>query len=69
MKVHYYAETIKNMSGEYLVHRGDCIYLPAERHRRYLGHFVSCSAAAGEILNSGLRANGCPHCCRECHAW
>jgi hypothetical protein len=61
----YYVNNNAQPNGDHEVHREDCTFLPADR--TYLGDFSSCFPAVEKAKTIYRSADGCYHCCRECH--
>ncbi len=54
-------------NGDHEVHKLTCSQLPKESNRHYLGEFNSCKDALIEAKKTYPTADGCEHCCPECH--
>jgi hypothetical protein len=63
----YYVNRNKQANGDHEVHTANCIYLPSEPRRMYLGDFTSCKGAVEESKNYYPQSNGCKTCSNECH--
>ena len=64
----YYVRKIKDDRGYYEVHEASCYWIPKPENREYLGQFYSCSSALSAAETKGYRpADGCAHCCPDCH--
>ncbi len=63
----YYVHTIRDERGDHEVHTEQCAWLPKAENREYLGVFANCHSAVLTAKVRGYHANGCYHCCRECH--
>ncbi|HCG39940.1 MAG TPA: hypothetical protein DEW09_12875 [Pseudomonas sp.] len=63
----YYCINInKDEHGDNEVHRETCDWAPSERTE--LGRHENCASAVKFAKGVGFKdANGCIHCCRECH--
>lgn len=64
---YYYVNKNKQINGDHEVHTSDCIYLPREENRIYLGYFSNCRNAVAEAKKYYRQCNGCYYCSRECH--
>ena len=53
--------------GEHEVHKDSCSYLPDPENQEDLGYFSSCHGAVQEAKEKYPTADGCKHCCPDCH--
>jgi len=67
MKKKYYVNKHEQSNGDHEVHDQNCIYLPIESNRLYLGEFYGCKAAVEEAKKTYKKADGCKTCSHECH--
>lgn len=63
----YYVNTKPQPTGEHEVHTGDCIYLPNQENRIYLGYFETCQEALTEAKKTYSNVDGCYYCSNSCH--
>nr|VFK12873.1 MAG: hypothetical protein BECKLPF1236A_GA0070988_1007810 [Candidatus Kentron sp. LPFa]VFK29239.1 MAG: hypothetical protein BECKLPF1236C_GA0070990_100831 [Candidatus Kentron sp. LPFa] len=63
----YYVNKQAQANGDQEVHRSDCLFLPSEENRLYLGIFSNCRDAVREAGKYYRQVDGCYHCSRECH--
>lgn len=63
----YYVNKNRQPNGDHEVHHDNCLYLPKEENRIYLGTFSSCHAAVLEAKTHYSQSNGCKYCSIECH--
>ena len=64
----YYVNKNAESNGDHEVHVEECIRMPAEWNREYLGEFPSCRSAVIEAKKKYSQADGCWHCSPACHA-
>jgi hypothetical protein len=67
MSKYYVNKNAQTTSGDHEVHTVNCIYLPLEKNRLYLGVFDSCGPALREARKTYSNADGCATCCPRCH--
>ncbi|WP_445455532.1 hypothetical protein [Flavobacterium sp. HNIBRBA15423] len=63
----YYVNKKAQLNGDHEVHTKDCIYLPSEENRKYLGDFDNCKDAVKEAKKTYSHSNGCKTCSSTCH--
>ncbi|MGV7106424.1 hypothetical protein [Flavobacterium sp. U410] len=63
----YYVNKNQQSNGDHEVHTQNCIYLPSESNRKYLGEFSNCKEAVKESKKTYAQSNGCKTCSNECH--
>jgi len=65
----YYVNThAQSGSRDHEVHKQGCSWLAKVKNPAYLGEFTSCHGAVAEAKRRGYaKADGCYHCCNECH--
>jgi hypothetical protein len=63
----YYVNDIAQSNGDHEVHKDGCRWMPAPGNRTYLGDFQSCGPAVAVAKVRYPRADGCYHCCPDCH--
>lgn len=63
----YYVNKQKQSNGDHEVHTSDCLYLPSEVNKKYLGEFSNCKDAVKEAKKTYTQSNGCKTCSNECH--
>lgn len=54
-------------NGDHEVHKKICDHLPNLENRKDLGSFSNCHDAVREAKKYDSNADGCFHCCNECH--
>lgn len=64
----FYVDRKPQRNGDHVVHDMDCRQMPDSYNRFFLGTFFSCHTAVAEAKQYFSQINGCPYCCRECHA-
>ncbi|KFF15691.1 hypothetical protein [Flavobacterium hydatis] len=63
----YYVNQNAQLNGDHEVYTADCIFLPTQTNRKYLGEFSDCKLAVIEAKKTYLKSNGCKSCSNECH--
>ncbi|SDS16177.1 hypothetical protein SAMN05216490_0649 [Mucilaginibacter mallensis] len=63
----YYVNKRAQSNGDHEVHTENCIYLPNETDRQYLGDYSSCKPAVDKAKETYPSADGCKTCSRPCH--
>lgn len=63
----YYVNNNVQSNGDHEVHNENCVYLPLQQNRTYLGFFFSCKDAVNEAKKHHTQVNGCKTCSTECH--
>jgi hypothetical protein len=63
----YYVNNNVQPNGDYEVHHEDCIYLPLQKNRTYLGVFPGCKDAVKKAKDHHTKVNGCKTCSNPCH--
>lgn len=63
----YYVNKTTQVSGDHEVHTENCIFLPAEWNRIYLGQFGNCAEAVREAKKIYRQSDGCATCSKACH--
>lgn len=63
----YYVNKNAQDNGDHEVHTTGCDWMPKPENRTYLGEFSSCKPAVTEAKKTYTKADGCYHCCRDCH--
>lgn len=63
----YYVNTRAQLNGDHEVHKENCPWMPDPENKRKLGFFFNCKDAIIEAKKLYPRADGCKHCCPECH--
>lgn len=64
---HYYINRIAQKNGDNEVHSDGCKHLPGATNRAYLGIYTNCKDAVTLAKITYPKANGCSHCCNDCH--
>jgi hypothetical protein len=65
--MYYYVNRQAQSNGDHEVHQLNCVYLPSESNRLYLGDFMGCSAAVAAARNIYPQSDGCYFCSNACH--
>ncbi len=63
----FYISKFSETNGDYDVHKADCLFLPSEKHRFFLGSFDKCSEAIKKGKEIFDKPNGCYFCILNCH--
>lgn len=63
----YYVNKNAQSNWDHEVHTFTCARLPSEENRIYLWDFESCWPAKQEAKKIYPNADGCAHCCLNCH--
>jgi hypothetical protein len=61
----YCVDTDASPTGEHIVHRIKCEYIPADKIE--LGLFPTCYEAIHAARKHYQKINGCQQCCMECY--
>ena len=67
MKFYINKNTDSNPNHDHEVHCENCLWLPNEANREYLGEFDNCIDAIQVAKTKYSRVDGCMHCCPQCH--
>ena len=63
----YYVNKNPQENGDNEVHKEGCYWLSLVKGKEYLGDFSSCHGAVRKAKEKYPTADGCKHCCLECH--
>jgi hypothetical protein len=63
----YYVNKNAQSNGDHEVHSEDCLFLPGEVNRIYLGLHLGCDSAVREGSKHFNSVDGCKFCSPSCH--
>lgn len=63
----YYVSKFSESNGDNEIHKADCLFLPSEDYRFFLGSFDKCSDAIIKAKDIFDKPNGCYFCTLDCH--
>ena len=67
MKQKYYVNDTPQTNGDHEIHVPTCYFFSMIKNRTYLGEFETCYEAVHKAKKLYSTANGCIHCCPQCH--
>jgi hypothetical protein len=63
----YYVNNTPQTNGDHEVHKNGCPWLDLANSTTDLGLHYSCHSAVTKAKLIYFKADGCYHCCNECH--
>lgn len=63
----YYVNRRAQLNGDHEVHKEDCMWMPNENFKLYLGNFSNCKDVVEAAKKFYPQSNGCYYCSHECH--